>query len=268
METTRLGNLPVSRLLLGSNPFSGFSHQGSARDREMIRYYTVARIKGVLFEAERLGIKAVVGRADHHVMRFLMEYWDEGGKLAWVAQTCPAVGPSEFCARMAIDGGASACHIHGGVMDHLLAQGRADEVRRAVDMLKEHGLPVGVAGHRTAVFEWAEKNLAVDYYMCCYYDPTARDDDPEHHSGLEEAYLEEDRRAMTALIQTLSKPVIHYKILAAGRNDPRDAFTYCSRYLRPQDLVCVGIYKKDDPKMLRKDVALFESIAAIAAAAH
>ncbi len=260
METCKIGSLAVSRLLLGSNPFSGYSHQGVARDREMIRYYTVSRIKEVLFEAERLGIRAVVGRADHHVMRFLLEYWDEGGKLAWLAQTCPAVGPSEFCVRMAIEGGASACHIHGGVMDHLIAQGKADEVRRAIDMLKEHAIPVGVAGHKTRVFEWAEENLELDYYMCCYYDPTARDEDPEHKSGAEETYLEENRKAMTSLIQTLSRPVIHYKILAAGRNEPEEAFAYCGRYLRPQDMVCIGIYSKNDPAMLARDVALFEKI--------
>ncbi len=262
METAKLGNLVVSRLLLGSNPFSGYSHQGVARDREMVRFYTVARIKETLFEAERVGITALVGRADHHVMRFLLEYWEEGGKLAWLAQTCPAVGPSEFCARMAIEGGASACHIHGGVMDHLVAQGKADEVKRAVDLLKEHGLPVGIAGHNTKVFEWAEKNLNIDYYMCCYYNPSGRDEDPEHVHGAVETYLEEDRRAMIALIRTLSRPVIHYKILAAGRNDPEEAFACCGRGLRPQDMVCVGIYSKDDPGMLRKDVALFENLGA------
>lgn len=258
METAQINDLTVSRLLLGSNPFSGYSHQGVARDKEMIRYYTVDRIKQTLAEAEQLGITAVVARADHHVTRFLLEHWDEGGKLAWVAQTCPAVGPSEFCARTAIEGGAKACHIHGGVMDYLVAQGQTDEVKRAIDLLHSHGLPAGVAGHRTTVFEWAEKNLDVDYYMCCYYDPTPREEDPEHKRGAEEMYLEEDRRAMTSLIQTLSKPVIHYKILAAGRNNPERAFGYCSGVLRPQDMVCIGIYNKDDPGMLIRDVALFE----------
>ncbi len=258
METARLGNVVVSRLLLGSNPFSGFSHQGVERDREMVRYYTVARIKETLADAEKLGITAVVARADQHVMWFLLEFWDDGGNLRWVAQTCPAVGPSDFCARLAIEGGAKACHIHGGVMDYLVAQGKTDEVKLAVDLLHDHGLAAGVAGHRPAVFEWAEKNLEADYYMCCYYDPTPRETDPEHKHGAEEMYLEEDRRAMTSLIPALSKPVIHYKILAAGRNDPDEAFAYCSRILRPQDCVCVGIFRKDDPEMLARDVGLFE----------
>ena len=62
---------------------------------------------------------------------------------------------------------------------------------------------------------------------------------------------------MTALISDLSKPVIHYKILAAGRNDPAEAFAFTARHLRPQDAVCVGIHTKDKSGMLREDTELF-----------
>ena len=124
MEPVQLGDISVSRFILGSNPFSGFSHQGPEMDLRMKRYYTTQRIKDTLREAERLGVNTLVGRTDHHVMRLLLEYWDEGGKIQWFAQTCPGVGPTEMCVRRALEGGAKACHIHGGVMDHLLAQGR------------------------------------------------------------------------------------------------------------------------------------------------
>ena len=140
-------------------------------------------------------------------MRMLLEYRDEGGKLNWLAQTCPEVGDSEACARRAARGGAVACHIHGGVMDHLVAHGRAGEVAGAIALIRSLGMKAGIAGHVPAVFEWAEKHLDVDYYMCCYYNPTPRTNDPEHVHGAVEEYREEDRRAMTDLIQTLSRPV-------------------------------------------------------------
>ncbi|HYN01688.1 MAG TPA: hypothetical protein VE359_04525, partial [Vicinamibacteria bacterium] len=63
---------------------------------------------------------------------------------------------------------------------------------------------------------------------------------------------------MTDLIQTLSRPVIHYKILAAGRNDPEEAFATCAGRMRSQDLACIGIFSGDDPGMLETDVQLFE----------
>jgi hypothetical protein len=258
MQHVKIGNVELSRLLLGSNPFSGFSHQGLERDDEMLHYYSAAHIKKVLFDAEKLGISGLVARTDFHVMRLLVEYRDEGGKLKWLAQTCPEVGSFELCIERAAKRGAVGCHLHGGVMDHLIAQNRADEAKRAVDLARKKNLLAGLAGHNTKVFEWAEKNVDVDYYMCCYYNPIPREKNPEHVHGFNEAYLDEDRKAMTDLIQTLSKPVIHYKIFAAGRTDPEQAFAFACSKMRPQDLVVIGVFPKDNPRMLRQDVKLFE----------
>lgn len=263
MDHVKIGDVEVSRLLLGSNPFSGFSHQGVERDREMVRWYTTARLKETLFEAERLGITGLVARTDFHIIRLLREYWDEGGSLQWLAQTCPGVGPSEMCVERAAGlksegAGAVACHIHGGVMDHLVAQGKTDEAKRAVDVIRERGLQAGIAGHNVKVFEWAEQNLDVDYYMCCYYNPSRRDERPEHVHGAHEKYRDQDRAAMTDLIQTLSKPVIHYKILAAGRNDPEEAFGFACSKMRAGDMVCIGVHTGDNADMLREDAEIFE----------
>ena len=37
LDTVKLGNLSVSRMILGGNPFAGFSHQNPQRDEEMRR---------------------------------------------------------------------------------------------------------------------------------------------------------------------------------------------------------------------------------------
>jgi len=258
MEYAKIGHLKVSRFILGSNPFSGFSHQGEARDREMMRFYTTAKIKETLRQAEGLGINSVIGRADKHMIRVLMEYWNEGGKIQWLAQTCPGVGPTDMVLWEAIEGGCKACHVHGGTMDYLVAQGKTDEAKRAVDSLRERGLPAGVAGHQARVFQWAEKNLPVDYYMCSYYNPSNREKRPEHIHGAEETYLEEDRAEMIAMISGLSKPAIHYKVLAAGRNNPDEAFKVCCGAMRPQDMVCVGVSHGDNPGQLEENVRLFQ----------
>ena len=121
-----LGGVTVSRMVMGGNPFSGFSHQSPQRDDEMRRYYTTARIKQTFREAEAAGINTFFGRADRHVMRVLMEYWDEGGKIQWFAQTCPEFAPHSRGISNAIHGGASGCYIHGGQMDFWLAQNQTD----------------------------------------------------------------------------------------------------------------------------------------------
>lgn len=256
MEYIQIGDVKVSRFILGSNPFSGFSHQGTEMDLLMKRYYTSNRIKETIKAAENLGINTMIGRTDHHIIRMLLEYWDEGRSIHWFAQTCPEVGSHEMCIGRAVANGAKACHIHGGVMDHLLAQGHLDEIPEVVKGIQRQGMLAGIAGHNPKVFEWAEKNLDVDYYMCSYYDSAPRDKRAEHVSGMEEQFLLHDRRVMTELIQTLSRPVIHYKVLAAGRNDPEKAFAYVAKSLRDTDAVCVGVYDKDNPHMLEQDVEL------------
>lgn len=256
MDTVTIGSLTVSRFIVGSNPFSGFSHQSREMDAAMRHYWTTARIKAALAEAESLGINTLVARGDHHVMRLLLEYWDEGGRLQWLCQTCPEIGPTSLAINRAIAGGAKGCHVHGGVTDHLLAEGRLGELQADIDRLRDAGLVAGIAGHNPKVFEWAEEHLDVDYYMCCYYNPTPRDKDPNHPHGAKEKFAEEDRRQILGVIAGLSRPVIHYKVLAAGRNDPADAFAVAARAMRDSDAVCVGIYTAEMPDQLARDVDL------------
>lgn len=257
MQYIKIGHLTVSRFTIGGNPFSGFSHQGEARDKEMLDYYSNARIKQELKKAESLGINTNLARTDSHMMQIIDEYRQEGGKLQWFAQTA-----SELETDQAIDNAirskAAACYIHGGVVDNYYANGKMDLLPESIKKIKEAGMCAGIAGHKPESFLWAEKNMDCDFYMCCYYNPIYRDDDPKHRHGLDEKFKEEDRIRMIETIAKLTKPVIHYKILAAGRNDPEDSFKTASQAMRPMDAVCVGIFSKDDPEMLEKDVMFFK----------
>jgi hypothetical protein len=265
LGAVQLGHVTVSRLIIGGNPFSGFSHQSTARDHEMRSYYTMERLKETLRRAEAVGIRTHLGRADHFVMRMLLEYWNEGGGIDWIAQTCPEVGTPERGALNGIQGGAKACFIHGGVMDALLAQQRLDTVAPVIEQIRDAGLAAGIAGHDPRVFEWAREHLDVDFFMCSHYNPIKRGATGEHIAGTDEQFLLEDRERMLSVIATLSKPVIHYKIMAAGRNNPREAFAFLARHLRPQDAVCVGVFLKDNPDMLAENARLFSELCGNAA---
>ncbi|MDP6380062.1 MAG: hypothetical protein QF662_01850 [Phycisphaerae bacterium] len=259
MDYVQFGDVKVSRFILGSNTFSGFSHQSVETDTAMKRYFTTERIKQTIRDAEALGVNTLLARTDHHMMRVLLEYWDQGGKAQWFAQTCPEVGDHQACVTRAASGGAKACHIHGGIMDYVFAQNKLDEIPPVIKMIRDSGMLAGIAAHNPKVIEWAEANLDVDYYMCCHYNPTPRDEKADHVHGAEEYFREEDRETTAQLIQTLSRPVIHYKVLACGRNDPASAFDYTARNMRDGDAVCVGVFPKDKPEMLRKDVELLEA---------
>jgi hypothetical protein len=263
MQYVQIGSRRISRFILGSNPFSGFSHLGVDADQAMRRYYTVARIKETLRRAEALGVSTLIARADHHVVRMLLEYRDEGGKVDWLSQTCPELGPTETSVNRSIANGAIGVHVHGGVTDFMLAQGKLAEVQADIDKIRKAGLIAGIAGHNPKVFEFAEKHLDVDYYMCCYYNPSDRSKKADHVHGAQEKFVDEDRQTMIRLIATLKRPAIHYKILAAGRNDPREAFGTAAKAMRPGDAVCVGISGGEIPDMLEQDVALFNRCLAL-----
>lgn len=264
MQYVQFQQHKVSRFIIGSNPFSGFSHQSQETDSAMRHYFTSAKIKETLHEAAALGVNTLIARTDFHVMRMLMEYRDEGGTLQWFAQTCPEVGDHATCIERAANYAAKACHLHGGVMDYVFAQGLLDGVQPALDLIRKKGMLAGIAAHNHRVIEWAEEHLDLDYYLCCYYNPTPREDHAAHDPTLAEQYLEEDRKAMTDLIQQLSRPVVHYKIMAAGRNDPRQAFAFAASKMRANDAVCVGIYQEKQPGILQEDVRLLEeSLAAV-----
>ncbi len=258
-KSVRLGNVPVTRFILGGNPFSGYSHWTLERDNEMVDWYTMERVKKTYSLAEKAGVTAHLGRADNFVVRALREHWNEGGALTWIAQTCPGIGSLMHGVNNAIHGKAKCCFLHGGEMDLRVASGETAEIPDAIKAIKDAGMAAGVAGHNVRTIQWAADHLELDFFMTCYYNPSDRSRQAARNYDDVEEYLEEDREAMCSLIRQLPAPAIHYKVMAAARNNPRKAFEYVAQVYRPGDAVCVGVFTKDNPGMIQEDVNLLES---------
>ncbi|MFB3891865.1 MAG: hypothetical protein ACE15C_07560 [Phycisphaerae bacterium] len=259
LDKVRIGAVEVTRLAIGGNPFSGFSHQGSQRDRAMRKYYTVGRIKEALHKAEAAGINTFFGRTDNHVVRMLEEYWDEGGKIQWIAQTASEV--EDFIRSINVAGGAAkGCYLHGGQSDVYFRNQQWDNFRKALARMRELKLAAGFAAHRPEVHEWIRDNTDPDFQLTCYYDPSPRIDKPDHVPTDSEKFDDAHRDRVARMIGTLKASAVHYKVLAAGRKRPEDAFAYVANVIRPRDVVLVGFYLGDDPDMIAKTVKLFEQI--------
>jgi hypothetical protein len=243
-----LAGVMVSRLIVGGNPFSGGSHQTAELSREMRDYYTVERIKATLRECEAEGIDTFLGRADNHIQRMLAEYWNEGGTIQWIAQTCPERASACDNLRQAAGTGARCGYLHGGHADRLVEAGDFETIREVLSVGTELGLVMGVAGHdpRTHV-EVVERELGAQFHCCSFYNLGG---------ARGEVYLPEDRERMLDTVQTIPAPVIGYKIMAAGRNEPEEAFTYAFRRLRPTDAVCVGVFPKHRPDEIKQNADL------------
>lgn len=259
MRNVRIGNVWVSGLCIGGNPFSGFSHQNQERSQEMLKYYTPERIKETLRIAEANGINTLFARTDKHIFGIIEDYWNEDGKIQWFAQVCVDDGPEAWrkWLKSAVKLGAHGTYIHGGVVDNWYSNKLFDNFREALYMMRESGVTAGFAGHMPEAHEWIRDNLDPDFQMCSYYNPTDRSKSP-HHINKNEKWNDEDREIMLKVISTITKPVVHYKVFAGGNKPILQSFEIMGKSMRKFDIACVGFFLKDDPDMIKKDIELFE----------
>jgi hypothetical protein len=251
LPTVRIGDLDITRLIIGGNPFSGFSHQSAERDREMLDYYTVARIKQTLAEAEAAGINTCVLRIDAHIWRMLHEYRLDGGQIQWIAQQGDLKPPYETNVDQALAFGARAFFIHGAVTERLYGEGDWDTMRRLLEYAREQGLAVGIAAHWPQVhLDAQEQGLPLDFHMVCFYNCGSV------HAKSGDRFDPADPPRAVAAIQQLERPCLAYKILGAGRREPREALKYAFAHIKPTDAVVVGVHTKDNPRMVEENAEL------------
>jgi len=248
MPTVRLGSVTVSRLLLGSNPFWGYAHQPGNVGKAMKAYFTDERIMAVLEEAARCGITAVVSPPMGRWIDLFAKYRAGGGKLrTWIAQphAAPAKMPQEIAAAAAR--GATAAFIQGARVDEQVSAGRFDVLETWLKQIRGLGLPAGMASHRSDVHLEAEKRgLPTDFYFQCLFP--------------NDKFLPEDREAALATVRKLDKPVVAYKVLAAGRLEPAKALARAFKSLRAKDSVCIGVFPKTKPDMVSEDAHLVREL--------
>ena len=240
-----LGNFKVSRLVLGSNPFFGFSHYSDELSREMVEYYTDERICEVLDEAASHGITAVAAPSYERWIKLYGKYRDQGGKLrTWLAQPDRPVAEMQDDIRAAVDGGANAVFVQGARVEEAYGDGKLDKLGEWVELIRGLGVPAGLASHRPDIHPEVEKaGLPTSFYYQCFYVPDGdwRDGDPPH---------------AVETIRKIEKPVIGYKILAAGRRNAEEAFRFALESIKPIDGVCVGMFPKHDPEQIAKNAEL------------
>ncbi|MHC4460133.1 MAG: hypothetical protein ACYS30_01760, partial [Planctomycetota bacterium] len=114
MPIGKIGNVKISRLFIGGNQFSGWSH---SRDLKYLRelfkaYSTEEKIMQTLQVCEENGINTIITASSG----YLKKYWRErGGRIQWIAQTHPKVNDITSDIKRAIDNGAVGAYVQGGV---------------------------------------------------------------------------------------------------------------------------------------------------------
>src|SRR3954466_11973133 len=81
LPTVKFGKTEITRLILGSNPFYGYSHFNRTLDQCMREWYTQDRRMGGLPAAERNGVNAWQVHYDTQAMDDFARFRREGGKM-------------------------------------------------------------------------------------------------------------------------------------------------------------------------------------------
>jgi hypothetical protein len=252
LPTVPLGPHQITRLIIGGNPFSGGSHFSPELDRAFLDYYTTENIKRALFECERCGINTMQSRGDRHLRRMIREYRNDGGTLQWIAQTASELGDQVGHIRQ-LAGEAIAIYLHGTRTDALWREGKIQDARELLQVMRDCGVVVGLGTHLPEVIEHAEeRGWDVDFYMACFYALSReRHESPVIVGGSRsgEIYDDADRDRMTATIRATPKTCLGFKIMAANRKCAtpgavRAAFEYAFSHIKPTDAVVVGMYQE------------------------
>lgn len=256
LPTMKIGDKEITRLIVGSNPFTGKSHMNKDVDADMKEHFTEERAFEMLRRCESVGINAVQSRGSMPVMGLLSRYRSLGGGLMWLAQTGKNIISFEEELDEMMKYCPAAICIHGELSDDLYLTGSLDKLEGLLNIMRRKNVPVGICSHFPEVLEYAEENgLKPDYYMASLYN-LFQPDRSKDVNPVGERFEESDIPKMYSVIRGLSAPTFALKILGAGRRcstqeQVKNAFIEAFSSMKRGDGVLVGMFDKyiDQPRL-------------------
>jgi len=252
----RIGKVKISRLICGGNLTNGYAH---SRDlvyvSELLKhYFTDEKVIETYEISEENGINTVIANNNpgENTLRILNKYWKErGGRIQWIAQCNPRSDDLKTNIKKAIDNGAVGAFIQGGVGDSFISNGRVDLVGKVISFIKENGLIAGVGGHSIEVPIACEKEgIEPDFYMKTlhsgnYWSAPPKQNRREFNVDSGSPYDHDNIWSITPektieFMKAVTRPLIAYKVLAAGGIHPRDGFKFA--FENGADFICVGMF--------------------------
>ncbi|MHC4508885.1 MAG: hypothetical protein ACYTAO_08000 [Planctomycetota bacterium] len=252
LPTGRIKDLQISRLLLGGNLLTHFTH---SRDLKYVynltaHYNTEEKILETMAVAEAHGVNTLVIHTAPGVVSTLKKYrYKQGGKIQWII--CPTAqvdsDPEGYATQVKqlVEEGVDAIYLWGVSADRLVSEGKVDMIARAVEIAKENGVPSGVGAHDLRVVkECEQRKIDADFYIKTFH----------HHrypSGpkpneLTRVYAEvpgywcNNPDEVINFMKGVKKPWIAFKVMAAGAIPPKDAFRYA--FENGADFVLAGMF--------------------------
>ena len=242
---TTAGGVSVSRMIVVTNWFLGYSHTSLAKDRFIKAYQSRKRIAQVIGVFLKYGIDTVMGPISPLLLDAVRLAEDRAGKKVILVLT-PAFSLAPDCHRedspeAAFDfcqsHGATFCLPHQCVTDALIDR-RAGVIRnlaRFTRMIRERGMIPGLSTHMPEAIVYADKqNADVETYI-----------QPYNSAGF---LMQVEVDWVMKVIKEAKKPVMTIKPLAAGRILPPVGLAFAWATLRDCDMVTVGTTTPDEAR--------------------
>lgn len=254
LPTIRLGEHSVTRLVVGSNPISGYSYMGPIMDRHMKEYFTPERIIEFLWACEQAGINTHQFGNPKDMSSVFQKLRERGSKMKFIC--LHSGGPENLSIEEVVKSTQPIAIVHhGGVTDRLFHQGKSGEVHDFVKGVKDAGVLAGVSAHNPdCIKRIADEGWPVDLFMACFYYLTRTPEElakmpPVVTLPVGYSFYASDPLAMTEVVRQVDQPCLGFKILAAGRMCDREqkveaVFKFAFEHLKPIDGVIVGMYPR------------------------
>jgi len=240
---TEVGGVSLSRLIIGTNWFLGYSHSSVAKDAYITGVIrerkTMADILEVFFRA---GVDTLMAPIDHDPLPdAIREAEDRTGVKCIVVATphlpidanTPARGLDMDEVRRVLDRtvamGAAFCMPHQCATDALVDRctKRIRHMDTVCAAIRERGMVPGLSTHMPESIIYAdESGLDVETYISIY-----------NSMGF---LMQVEVDWIARVIQNAKKPVMTIKPMASGQLRPFQALTFVWNSLRDRDMVAVG----------------------------
>ena len=245
---TTIETASVSRLMIGTNWFMGFSHTSAAKDKHINEYMTTRRIADVLEAFMNAGVDTLYGHSPSPKMvDAINDAEDRTGRTCHkiaiptlnIAPGADALADTERILDQYAALGLTLCMPHQATTDALLD--RRDRCIRDGEMymrmIRDRGMIPGLSTHMPETPIYAdETHLDVATYVQIY-----------NAAGF---LMQIEVDWVHRMIWQRAKPVITIKPLAAGRLHPLVGMAFVWATLRDCDAVAVGTMTPDEAKEL------------------
>jgi uncharacterized membrane protein YphA (DoxX/SURF4 family) len=254
----RLGNIEMSRVILGCNLIAGGAH---SRDLDYVndlsKYYnTEKKIFETFSLCEQAGIDAT-NMVSRYYPLFNKYRKITGSTMNTVCQLHLSAGGKDPYRelRQITDYGATTMYIQGANADTLVKTGRLDMLEEAIGLIRSQGMPAGIGAHSIEVLIACEKaGIRPDYYYKTMHhdkywsahplefreefsvDGRRSDDHNKIHDNMFDLFP----LKTNDVIKNIEVPVVGFKVLAAGAIKPLDGFRYA--FENGADFICVGMF--------------------------